>query len=298
MMRFFVAIMFVIVIAGLITYFLIPSPLKVSGGGNLVTSTNGSFRVLTRQDIWDKFSPGSFLITKKLLNTVELDVKNENFHFPVSLVLIPLSEDSVAVSWSGTFPVTQNPISKIRQYARASFVNEKMNAALKNFQAFVQQTENIYGFRIEEKSTKDTFLIATRFTTSTVPDNSLIYSYIKKLQSFAQESGVTQTSPPMLNVSTVDSTRFSNMVAIPINSKVDTKDSISFIRMVPGQFRFLTTEVKGGPQTIRSAHKAMAQYFVDFNRISMAIPFEFLVTDRLQERDTTKWITSIYNPVY
>lgn len=295
-LRFFIAIMFLIVVAGIITYFLIPSPLKISGRSNLITSTNGSFRILTRQDIWDKWSPGTFTITKKLLNTVELDVKSGNFHFPVSVFLIPLSEDSVAVSWSGTFPVVRNPISKIRQYGRAATVSEKMNNTLKYFQEFVEKNENIYGFHIEETSTKDTFLIATRFSSPTFPSNQLVYSYVKKLQTYASAAGATQVSPPMLNVSTNDSVRFNSMVAIPINRIVNDADSISFIRMVPG--RFLTAEVTGGPYTIQNAHKTMAQYFVDFNRISMAIPFEYLVTDRLHEPDTTKWITRIYNPVY
>lgn len=295
-MRIFVAIMFIIVIACIITYFLIPSPLKISGRVNLVTSTNGAYRTLTRQEVWDTLSRGNFSITKKLVNTVELDVKNENFHFPVSLVLIPLSKDSVTVSWSGEFPEVLNPLSKIRQYRLAASVSEKMNTALKKFQAFVRENENVYGFHIEETSTKDTFLIAFRFKSLTYPPDELIYSYIKKLQTFAKAAGVSQTSPPMLNVSTIDSTLFNNMVAIPISGKVEGTDSISFIRMVPG--RFLTAEIKGGPHTIHNAHKTMIQYFIDFNRISMAIPFDYLVTDRLLEKDTTKWITRVYNPVY
>lgn len=294
--RFFVAIIFVIVIAGIVTYFLIPSPLKVSGRTVFHTSTNGSYRVLTKQDVWDKFSQGSFSVTKKLLNSVEVDAKSKNYHIPVSLLLIPLSRDSVAVSWSATFPEVNNPISKIRQYGRAHAVRKQMNDALHNFQDFVRRTENVYGFHIGEKSTTDTFLISTRFTSAQLPSNELIYSYIKKLQSYAAASGARQVSPPMLNISTADSTRFSCMVAIPINIKVENRDSISFVRMVPGHF--LTAQIQGGPHTIRNAHKTMSQYFIDFNRMSMALPFEYLVTNRLRETDTTKWLTKIYYPVY
>jgi hypothetical protein len=100
----------------------------------------------------------------------------------------------------------------------------------------------------------------------------------------------------MLNVSTSDSATFNCMVALPINKKVEGNGAIFFVRMVPG--RFLTSEVKGGPYTIASAHRMMDQYFKDFNRVTMGIPFEYLVTDRLKETDTTKWITRIYGPVY
>jgi hypothetical protein len=66
--------------------------------------------------------------------------------------------------------------------------------------------------------------------------------------------------------------------------------------MVPG--RFLKTEVTGGPYIIEHAHKMMQQYFEDYKRTSMAIPFEYLVTDRSKEPDTAKWVTRIYGPVY
>jgi hypothetical protein len=42
----------------------------------------------------------------------------------------------------------------------------------------------------------------------------------------------------------------------------------------------------------------MQQYFADYKRVAMAIPFEYLVTDRETETDTTKWVTRIYAPVY
>jgi hypothetical protein len=42
----------------------------------------------------------------------------------------------------------------------------------------------------------------------------------------------------------------------------------------------------------------MDQYFKDYNRVAMAIPFEYLITDRLKVPDTSKWVTKIYCPVY
>ena len=86
------------------------------------------------------------------------------------------------------------------------------------------------------------------------------------------------------------------MVALPVNKKIDNKGDVFFVRMVPG--RFLTSEVTGGPYTIQHAHRMMDQYFKDFNRTTMAIPFEYIVTDRLKETDTSKWVTRIYGPVY
>jgi hypothetical protein len=41
----------------------------------------------------------------------------------------------------------------------------------------------------------------------------------------------------------------------------------------------------------------MQLYFDDYDKTSMAITFQYLVTDRIKEADTAKWITEIYAPV-
>jgi hypothetical protein len=294
--KLFVAIISIIVVAAILIYLLIPSPLTASGSVRFLTSTSGAYRTLIKQEIWDKWSPQTFSITKRLNNSLEVNVKNEQYNIPVSILLIPMSSDSVAVSWSTVFPVNANPFIKIKQRSQAKDVKNKMDNALSKFQQYVSRNENIYGTRIEETSTEDTFLVATRFTSHTYPSNKLIYSYIHKLRSYANSVGANESGHPMLNVSTADSSTFNCMVALPINKIVAGQGDMFFVRMVPGHF--LRTEVTGGPHTITNAHRMMDQYFKDFNRVTMAIPFEYLVTDRLKEADTSKWITRVYGPVY
>ena len=294
--RIFVAIIVIIVFAGILYYLLLPSQITASNRVRFYTSTDGAYRSLIKQENWNRLSPNTFAITKRLNKSLELNVKNKNENIPVSILLIPLSSDSVAVSWNTVFPITTNPFVKIRQQSQSAHVKNEMDNALSKFQQFVSENENIYGTRIVETSTKDTFLVATRFTSSTYPSNELIYSNINKLKAYAGSKSAKESGSPMLNVSTTDSSTFHCMVALPINKIVNSNGAIFFVRMVPG--RFLTTEVTGGPHTINNAHKTMEQYFKDFNRISMAIPFEYLVTDRLKETDTTKWVTRIYGPVY
>jgi hypothetical protein len=107
---------------------------------------------------------------------------------------------------------------------------------------------------------------------------------------------LAETSFPMLNVTKTDSNVYKCMVALPINKITNGKNGIFFVRMVPG--RFLTAELNGGLSSIRHGHEVMQLYFQDYKRTSMAIPFEYLVTDRLAEKDTSKWVTKLYYPVY
>jgi hypothetical protein len=85
-------------------------------------------------------------------------------------------------------------------------------------------------------------------------------------------------------------------VAIPINKRLPDKGPFFQRHMVPGKFLFTT--IQGGPGTIQHTFKQLQLYVEDFRRTAMAIPFQLLVTDRMGDPDTSKWITHIYVPVF
>jgi hypothetical protein len=65
---------------------------------------------------------------------------------------------------------------------------------------------------------------------------------------------------------------------------------------VPGNF--LAAQVLGGEGTVRNALTSMQDFISDNGKTSMAIPFSYLITNRMDEPDTSKWITQVYMPVY
>lgn len=284
----------IVVLIGLFVF--LPSPSVVSGTIGFHTNINGAYRTLSQQDNWNRLSAGNYKVTKRLLNTVEAEVRIGNASYPLSILLIPKSTDTVLLHWKSELPVTQNPLTKVTRFRTAAVLRDSIGAMLKRFQSYVADVKNVYGANISETSTRDTFLITTRFQTHSFPSVKAIYHHINQLRSFASRAGAKEVSYPMLNISTSDSITFQCMVGLPIDKIVKGSGDVSFVRMIPG--RFLTTYVKGGPQSIRMAHKMMQQFFKDYNRIAMAIPFEYLVTDRLNEADTSTWETKIYCPVY
>jgi hypothetical protein len=65
--------------------------------------------------------------------------------------------------------------------------------------------------------------------------------------------------------------------------------------MEPGNF--MATEVKGGTYSVDEAIKQLQLYISDYGKVQMAKGFQVLETDRMQEPDTSKWLTKIYIPV-
>ncbi|HLL44934.1 MAG TPA: hypothetical protein VK369_17410 [Segetibacter sp.] len=88
---------------------------------------------------------------------------------------------------------------------------------------------------------------------------------------------------------------YETMVAIPVNRLLESNRQFVFKRMVPGNI--LVSEVNGGVFTVQEARRQMDNYVEDNELTSPAIPFESLITDRLKEKDTSKWITKLYYPI-
>jgi hypothetical protein len=100
----------------------------------------------------------------------------------------------------------------------------------------------------------------------------------------------------MLNIQHKDITHFQTMVAIPVNKAVKEQNDFVIKNMVPGNL--LVAEVSGGGHTISNAFAQMENYLTDHQFESPAIPFYSLITDRIAETDTSKWVTRISYPVY
>ena len=223
---------------------------------------------------------------------VSVKHNNDTVHSKISLV--QLSADSIGIMWQCQLPATANPFIRIQRYFNAVSIKRNIEQVLNNFQSFVEKDENIYGMKILKASIKDSFLISEKKLFKQPPTMDEVYALINDLKEYATKNNCIQTNAPMLNILN-DSGEYRVMVALPVDKKVAPQSAISWIKMVKGNY--MIAHVQGGLGTVQNALQQMQNYFSDYNKTSMAIPFQYLVTDRIKERDTTKWITEIYAPV-
>ena len=297
-------------------YFFIPGNLVVNNVVALQCSLSGANRVMIQKENWKKFWPGdvhltqeasfvhtdfftcdndTFHILKFLQNAVSISIAGDKTNVTSTLQILPLLKDSIVLNWGYTLTASTNPFTRIQQYRQAVRVKTNMATALNSIKKYLSSNENIYGLTIIRTSTVDTFLISTKTILDSYPTTDQIYSLLTKLQAYSKENGAVQTGYPMLNVTQPDLQHFIVMTALPVNKILPEKEDITNKRMIKGSF--LTATVTGGNGTVNNAYQQMGQYFQDYNRTSMAIPFSYLITDRSKETDTSKWITKIYFPV-
>ncbi|MES2374137.1 MAG: GyrI-like domain-containing protein [Bacteroidota bacterium] len=257
----------------------------VSKGGFAGTNTDGSFF----------YGGTTFTIAQKTFNGAVLSTSFAGEKITGNLVHAASSPDSLAVILQYATTLSLNPLKRIEQYQEAQKLKKNSSAILNHLKSFLENRENVYGIVIKEIRVTDTLLMSTFFMSPTYPSVDAIYTSINKLKTYIAANGSQETGFPMLNVTVIDSTHFKIRVGIPVNKALKENADMQLKKMIPG--RILVTEIKGGLQAIKNAYAQLHYYLADYDLSSPAIPFESLISNRVQEKDSSKWITRIYYPI-
>ena len=293
-------------------YIFVPGTIVVSKVIFVNCTAKAASRVLADEKKWVKWWPESssrfnsdsnYFIYKKdtfsiepgFQHAIEIPIRNDGLKINSDITILALPSDSAAIQWECRFSAGINPLERIMLYQKATRINNNIVDILHSMASFLNEKENVYDYSFVIGSTKDTILIATKSISPVYPSTSYVYASINNLKKYIASEKANITGFPMLNVTKLSDTEFQIMVAIPIDKTLKEKGNIFSRRLVPGHF--MITEVKGGDSTINNALNQARLYFEDYRKTSMAIPFQSLITDRIMEPDSSKWVTRIYCPV-
>jgi hypothetical protein len=299
MKKWIIGFFILLVVAVVSIYLFIPSSLTISSVRVLNCSPGGSFRTISDEKKWARLFPADtakFKIRNSLVNTVYVNIHQNDEIINSIIYLLPFNNDSTAIQWQCKISTSNNPFKRIQRYQSAVAVKNDMDKVLDNLRSFVQKSENIYGFKIERTTFTDTLLLAVKSKASAYPTTTEVYQQVNSLRAKIASQNATITGYPMVNITPINSNHYQFMVAIPVDRVLPDNQPFIFRRMIPASF--MTAEVKGGPYTIKEALYQMQVYFSENRKTAMAIPFEYHITDRQAEPDTSKWITKIYAPVF
>lgn len=294
-------------------FFLIPSPIVVNSVLKLPTSQKAMQRWLTKQGTWQELfsigqddstakntylTKGGYLIFPDAYfsNSATIDLVQNRDTIKTNLLMLALGKDSMAFSWGYTFPANNNPINRLLLYFKAKKIKNIFDETFINIKRLATDEKNISGLTVERQIVVDTFFIAQKFKSTVYPTTAQIYQIIDNLQNYLTEQKAAETGYPMLHIRKIDSVHYEAMAALPTNKMLAGNGDIEFKRMVRGVI--LMAEVKGGPVNVENNFVNLKNFVADHGYTEIALPFQSLVTNRLQQADTTKWITKLYYPVY
>ncbi|MES2647690.1 MAG: hypothetical protein V4717_12485 [Bacteroidota bacterium] len=291
-------------------YIFIPETLHVSKSVYLPTTAKSAVQYLSTSAYWNSWintaddSSGEarnnftyqYIPDSVLYSEVKVKIKRPGSIYSSRINVLPAGKDSVVLSWSAELNVGNSPIERLNQYRAAVHLKKEMTEVLERYNNWIGKSQNVYGIPVVRGFIQDSVLVTIRTTFNDYPTDKQVYELLQKLNDHFVKYGAEQTGYPMLNVTKRPDGIFQVQVAIPINKDVAETPNIVMKHMVLGYA--LTSEIRGGYFTIENGLKAMEQYRVDYDMRSPAIAFQSIITNRMIETDTTKWITKLYFPIY
>ncbi len=298
-----------------VIYLSIPSNISITSTASVNTTDVGTERFLIDESKWqlwwnDSVANGNrvqegntyslngydFTISNKFYKSVEINISRKDLAINSKLVVLPFTLDSTGLQWTCSLPTSNNPLTKVNTYFEAKALKKNMDSILRNMVNFLSKLENVYGIPIVRDRLKDTLYVTAKKMFPIKPTNKDIYGLIANIQNHVTKNGVKQSGSPIFNITVMDSSHFQLMAGIPVNANLKESEGFAMKYMVKGSF--MISEVVGGEEAINKASQSLQQYFIDFRRTSMAMNFSMLVTDRILQPDSSKWITKLYRPVY
>jgi hypothetical protein len=304
-----ILILFTIIVTLSIVAFLLPADNKGVTGQKANCSANAVSRLVSNKSYWEKWWPNKSNATDRVfsLNDVHYQVGfseyyrvriliiNNNDTLNSVLTIFPQHADTTLFNWEYTITPTNNPIKKAQHYFLFKTIKKNNAYILNSMKRFFETQENVYGFNISIEAVTDSLLITTKRTFLNVPTVVEVDEMIQQLKKYCTQKNAAVSGYPMLYYFKTDS-GYETMVALPINKEISNSASFIFKRML-GRGNILKAVVKGGDHTINTGLVQLENYKSDYQKISPAIPFQSLITDRTKESDTLKWITNLYYPV-
>jgi hypothetical protein len=296
----------------LICFFTISSENKVQDAILVKANFNNIYRQIFIKENWSNWlvkdaNKNSFIIKECEFsflkspneNVVVVQLKNDKQQVQAYYQFTQLAFDSILVKSEAIVKAKTNWITdKISAYFFAKKVDNALKEFIAVFKSFAEDKKQFYGLTAALTKLPDSCMIAKKAFTANYPTTYQIYKEIEVLQQYALANNAIAIKPPMLNVKQLQPFGFEFMVSLPVNKRLAGKGDILFKQMLPYGNYLESDSIIGDQKRVDSLFISFENYKNDYNFTSPAIPFQSLVTNRLLVKDSTKWVTKFYFPVF
>lgn len=292
-----------------IFYFLMPTTQSFIFQTTVSCTENAVSRNITNKAKWQLWWPGekindttygfqncTYRIDKILLIGIETTVFNRDDSLKGFLQFIYNGNNSTQFQFTSKHQFSANPLKRFVQYFQFKKIGTNVENLLTDAKKYFDNPENIYGLNIVKEKVTESSMVSAKNTFDHYPSTQEIYAMIVSVKEYVKIKGGDETSYPMLHVEKMGPMAYEVMVAIPTKTDVPPEGKFQLKNMRSGTM--LMAEVKGGPYSVIKGDEELTNYLSDYKKNSPAIPFQSLVTNRLLETDTSKWVTKLYYPVF
>ena len=235
--------------------------------------------------------------TSSLVATIQTTLNQDGIEVPVVFSIIGGADKNALIGFETSMDNSQwSPIARIQYYLFAKKIQNKLDRVLAAAVSYYNYSKGIYGFDIEETRVTDSSLIAIDQVLPDTPSTVQIYQMVAQLEQHIVTNNGKATGSPMVNITKMDENQIYTQVAIPLERDINVSDGFTIKKMVLGNL--LSVKVQGDQAKVDQAFEATKQYINDKQKTSPAIPFVIYNTNRLLEKDSSRWVSTINYPIY
>jgi hypothetical protein len=266
-------------------------------------------RNISNPSYWTKWWPGKklnnskysflekeILINKILLNGFEGQAQSRGKQIKINLQALTINSYTSQINLTTQYAFSSNVVTKLIQYVSLLKDKSDFTKFLQQIQVVFSSTEKTYGFNIERQRVPNSSYISVKQSFTHSPTTEEIYSMIQELEKYIASQNSNVANAPIVNIYTDNNKEYEVMVAIATDRDLPSNTKYSLKNMMLGNI--MVAEVKGDRKKIDECIQAMKYYISDYKKSSPAIYFERLITDRLAEKDSTQWVTTINYPIF
>lgn len=304
---------FIWIIVGLAISFcivqLLPTTKIVSETVDVDCPIDALNRNISNPSNWTKWWPGNkltdskysflekeILINKILLNGFEGQTQSRGKQIKINLQALTINSYTSQINVTTQYAFSSNVVTKLMQYVSLLKDKSDFTKFLQQMQAVFSSTEKTYGFNIERQRVPNSSYISVKQSFTHNPTTEEIYSMIEELEKYIALQNSKVINAPIVNLFTDNNKEYEAMVAIATDRDLPSNNKYFLKNMMLGNI--MVAEVKGDRKRIDECIQAMKNYISDYKKSSPAIYFERLITDRLAEKDSTQWVTTINYPIF
>jgi effector-binding domain-containing protein/uncharacterized protein YndB with AHSA1/START domain len=190
------------------------------------------------------------------------------------------------------------PIEKWSGLFMDKFMGPQFEKGLSNFKQLVESLPDMEGRTGEIKEFQFEGLLSVTMKDE-CPMNKLSSKMMEmypELMNFLNKNNLDISGPPFALYHESDKEGYTILqCGLPIKSKVEGNDNISFLEIVPT--KTIMASHFGHYNTVNITYKNILEYIKSNELEITGVPWEMYITDPMQEPDQSKWETKVYFPI-
>lgn len=299
-----------VTVAFLFVYLFIPSHITLSSSVKIPQTGNAATRGITQIQYWDKWMPrksieghsfiweeGKLTVNIAFIASAKTAYEKDGFMAPVTFSAIDAGNDSALLIFESIIDNRNlSPFKRIHNYIEARKLKPLLVNVLQKAGSFYSTSKGVYGFDIKETKVKDTTLITTTQNFPNTPSVKQIYDMIHVLENHIKKYNGIIHGDPMVNITKMGDNSVYTQVAFPLAADIPAGNNIVIKKMVLGNI--LEVKVVGNADKVEKALQAAEDYMFDRMKSAPAISFVTYNSNRLLEKDSSKWVSTIYYPIF